>query len=247
MNLVVKNLEKLEELPNKEKPTHTYSDKYYNRNYFPYRRVYRFLRSRVGKLEADIVSEFLKCKWIPATERTYTKFRELVETNTFIKNKEIYYYDEYAFNGSFERRVKDHRNHYYYSCSLFYINPIDKTLQIVPTYPVEPFKKNDNTIKILGDYHQFLKLNGVWYEIKAELTKWRDTETKLLNSNFFVKFFRPHDALINVPWVSNIKIVYKKQLNHSELIKNNLKNDLNSIPKDKCPICGGFGCRTIHK
>jgi hypothetical protein len=70
------------------------------------------------------------------------------------------------------------------------------------------YKRVLKDVKILGDYHQLAKINGVWYEIKAKRTAF-SSEYK------FAPKIGPRDPILGKSDLL-LKIVYKKQLSKKE-------------------------------
>ena len=71
----------------------------------------------------------------------------------------------------------------------------------------------DAKVRILGDYHQLYKHDGIWFEVKAEIIR---NPTNL----------KPRDVILESVkgFMPSFKIILKRQLNHKELRKHSLKN-----------------------
>jgi hypothetical protein len=240
----MQEIEKLEDLPRRERIKKSDWDRdYYNSDY-PWNRVGRFLFSRVGLLWDDVVSEYVKLKWIPAQYRNFHFLTaNKVEVNTFVQDKEIFFYDRYCFNGRSMINIKEH-----YS-ELFYVHPETKLLCFQPKSKKINWKEKyvaeqAKTMRIIGDYWQLVKLGGIWYEIKGiPLDKHCNPDKPMLRE------FDPQkrvDATELIYSYGYIKIIYKKQLNSKQLKKYNLTNDF-IYSTVKCKICGGINCLIQHK
>lgn len=218
-----------------------------NRNDYPWNRVGRFLTSRLGQDWDKVVSEFCKLNWVPAEHRTHKQLASYhVEVNTFIEGKEIYYFDKYAgYRGDSQRNVKDYRD-------AFYVHPETKKLCFQKKIKYVPVKTPE-TMRILGDFWQLLKLDGIWYEVKGKVSDHYLSLSDKLKA--YSRAIGPKDRLIpdysdkskwlNLPDIYSITITYQKQLNSKELKKFNLSNDGPKMSGKKCPKCGGYNCR-IH-
>ena len=99
-----------------------------------------------------------------------------------------------------------------------------------PNYAKEQQEKRNQMVRILGDYHQLLKINGIWYEVKG-------TPKELMNTfSMWLHRYRrcgPRDILIGEDhawWRRGserpyVEIILKRQLSSKELKKHNLQND----------------------
>ena len=83
----------------------------------------------------------------------------------------------------------------------------------------------------MGDYHQLLKLNGIWYEVRAE--KINSNVVKNAIKYGWAKIIGPKDRIISSNgnkdyhyYYWTVRVTYKKQLNSFELKKYGLKNDI---------------------
>jgi hypothetical protein len=177
-NLLCLRAEKLEELPGREirkhVPRHRHWHSKSNRwgTKYPTNKVQRFLRSNLGQRWNDVFSKYCHLDWIPADMRNLEHIKWDVVIDTFLKNGKVVYIpsyrsaeepvDQVIIGGETER---------------FYVDPQSKKLCVVNLG--EKKAKDDKarkvsnvkTMRILGDYHQLLKLEGLWYEVKAEPIK----------------------------------------------------------------------------
>lgn len=247
----MQEIEKLENLPNKEKIRKSdwnWDRDYYYRSDYPYKRVDRFLLSRVGLSWDDVVSEYVKLDWIPPQYRNshFLAMHEL-EVNTFTHNENIFFYDRCSFNGKSQINIKE------YHSDLFYVHPETKLLCFQAkskniNWKARHEAEEAKTMRVLGDYWQLLKLGGIWYEIKAQIYKGAYAEL----SNKYLPNERLIGGEINYHWsrknelAKPVKIILKRQLSSKELKKHGLGNDI-VHSKVKCKTCGGFNCLITHK
>lgn len=216
-------IEKLEELPKREKfPDYSWeNDDYWGKN-FPYARTIRWLGSCVGKHIDAVISEFCNAKWVPIEFRNYNQLKKYLETDTFIDKGEVYYYCNYALNVNYRKITESFRK-------TFYVHPVSRKVEVYNPPTPKSWRKReqeklDAKVRILGDYHQLYKENGIWYEVKG----------KPVNFNEFFTLDRkgPKDILLEndnsfTPKTEKypfVKIVLKRQLNKKELKKFGLKN-----------------------
>jgi hypothetical protein len=218
MNWQTQREEKLENLPSRER-NHDYSwenDKYFGWN-FSWRRMQRWLESNLGKNVDTVIHNYVHAKWVPKEFRLAHNLRRHLEFNTFVgEDKKIYYYSDYPTPW---RDRDDSAMPVEGGQKIFYVHPVSKTICIYtpPTrksYQKKQQEARDARCRILGNYNQLYKLNGIWYQIKAGIIS---NPTNL----------KPHDiileTIINFP--PSFKIILKRQLNRAELKKHGLKND----------------------
>lgn len=170
-NLLVEDPDKLEELPLRDTVRPPDGRRHYRGSDFPYRKIQRFLTSRVGKYWNDVFSEFCHLDWVPRQYKTKEQIGHSVQLNTFIKDGKVWYYDG-GFMGVNERSV-DNEGGYYSRRDFFYVHPktgilLHKQPHGHKSYKQQEEERKAKFMKILGDYHQLLKLDGVWYEVKGE-------------------------------------------------------------------------------
>lgn len=204
------DIDKLEELPFSEKRfRNRWGNEYRFRSHF-----IGFLKSRVGQNIDDVFSEFVHAKWVPHKFRNYKYFCSEVEVNTYFHKEKIAYYPHYSNYNQKEISYVDDCGYYKY---FFYVNPKDKTLQV--KYRKYQIKKIEPLTMIpISEGHQYLKLKGIWYEVKGF-----DLYGKLGKYQPLIiegqDFFRC--------WGSSyvgVLISLKRQLNSKELKKLGIKN-----------------------
>jgi len=172
-NLSTKDIDLLDELPMRDAVRPPDGRRHYRGSDYPYSKVHRFLTSRVGKYWNDVFSEFCHLDWVPRQYKTKEQISHTVELNTFIKDGKVWYYDG-GFMGVNERPVDDMgSNGYYYRHELFYVHPktgvlCHKQRKGHLSYKQQEEERKAKYMKVLGDYHQLLKLDGVWYEVKGK-------------------------------------------------------------------------------
>ena len=181
-NLVNEFLDKVEELPKRDNVRSPDDHHHWGMDY-PYNKVRRFLMSRVGRDWDSVFSEFVHLDWIPKLYKTREQISHSVLLNTFEKDDEIYFYDNYclSYNGS-EEKIIDYRMGF---GDTFYIHPKTRLLcyhkrKIVNNKKLQE-KEQKRTVIILGNYHQLLKLDGIWYEVKGEKSKYTIIEVEGLH------------------------------------------------------------------
>ena len=162
-NLIHEREDKLETMPNRSNVE--WRHRHQNRQHFwgdayPYNKVNRFLRNNVGKPWDEVSSKFHNLDWVPKSMRNLEHIKRHVITDTFIKNgKVVHIGNRCSGEVSVDAHCKDQ----------FYVHPTTKRLCV--NDPPRPDRALDRTMKILGEFHQLLKLDGTWYEVKAQPTK----------------------------------------------------------------------------
>jgi len=135
----------------------------------PWKKVHRFLVSRVGEFWNDIFSEYVHLEWVPEKYKTREQIANSVLVNTYMKDGKVYYFDKYCDRDNNEKTIDDYRFGY---GDCFYVHPITGKLCYRQTkkscHKKEHAEKLAKTFRILGDYHQLIKRNGVWYEVKGK-------------------------------------------------------------------------------
>lgn len=160
-NLIRLKEEKLEELP-KQTPGHRRIDfgKHWGIKY-PSNKVIRFLHSNVGHLWNEVYSKYHALDWIPHGLRDLEHIKWHVIIDTFLRNGKVYYVGNYHSGElSIENEYRE----------TFYVHPETKRLCVFQpkNYKKEQKKEDAKTMVILGDYHQLLKIEGIWYEVKGK-------------------------------------------------------------------------------
>jgi hypothetical protein len=158
-NLSNVNEQSLDELPKRVNARAGQSLKKYHRNAYPWSRVRRFLRSNVGELWNDVYSKYCNLPWVLEKDKRLEQISYSVELNTFIQNGQVFAYQKYRSNPV---NINDIYG------NIFYVHPTTHTLCFQPQKVRVHINKDVDTIRILGDYHQLLKIKGIWYEVKAE-------------------------------------------------------------------------------
>lgn len=139
----------------------------YGGNDYPYKIVKNFLMSRIGYPWNNVISEFVRKQWIPIRFRLPSKLAEHVEVNTFLKNDKVYFYHNYTPSPNFENNCVETQRR-----RTFYVHPQTRLLSVFHPQKL----RNQTTLRkqkqcalcrVLGDYHQLLKIKGTWFEIKG--------------------------------------------------------------------------------
>ena len=210
-NLAEKDIEAVEELPSRAKvrpPDGGWG--HYNDDY-PWNKVDRFLHSRVGKKWDDVYSEFHRLEWVPARHKNLEQLEHSILFHTFMKDGKVWYFDKYLSNG--ERPIDELAtpNNYYYSRDdVFYIHPESKLLlykkkKSNSNYTKRRKAEDAKTFRVLGDYHQLLKLRGTWFEVKGKPVK--DEVIKVDGLHYREVPLKPWQKIINGQLISEITTV----------------------------------------
>lgn len=157
------SFEKLEELPNREKVKLADGWGRYKGRDYPHNKVHRFLESRVGVKWDSVFSEFVKLTWIKDEDKTREKLSWDVVFDTMMIDGKVHYLD---VGFGHPRLIGEHR----WKQGTFYVHPITKCLAYVKPAKKEPEKKPE-TFRILGNYHQLIKIKGFWHEVKGKPVK----------------------------------------------------------------------------
>jgi len=244
-NLNALDEDQWDELPLKAKKRD--GDRYHYGDDYPYRRVWRFLESRVGEPWDQVISDFVHADWVPPRRRHASELNRDVATNTFIKDGEVYYYQKYGYWGCNEAPLKDATR------KTLYVHPTTKILcaftpQSKPSRLTQAKRHNAQYMKVMGKLHQLLKIDGIWYEVKAKPSShliyeswYRDRVDddplididELLPTGYSYRPARP------------VTIISKKELSHKELKKHGLTNNPYS-DGPHCKKCGGYHCVHIR-
>lgn len=154
------SFEKLEELPSRSK-IRLGNDgwgRYKGRNY-PHKKVHRFLECRIGVKWDDVFSEFVHLTWIKDEDKTRENLSRTVVFNTLMKDGKVHYLEE----GSGDViPITDYR----WRTEWFYIHPITKRLDVIKCQK-EKKEKKPEVFRVIGAYHQLIKLRGIWHEVKG--------------------------------------------------------------------------------
>lgn len=220
--------EKLDDLP--KRVTRDYDDKYYRRHYFPYNHAYRWINSKIGQNANTVFSEYVKQDWVPTEYRNHKKFSDLLETNTFMKDGKVFYFDPYLWRrheSSHERPITELG--FYRGTQAIYIHPVSNIICAVKKKKQQPHTY-EVTFFSIGDFHQLSKVNGIWYEIWAENVTYRE-----------LRYFHPNQDLTHLVcnrWARGLSYdeainaymyrprnIFKQQLSHKGLVKYGLHNE----------------------
>lgn len=173
-NLVVIDSEKLEQLPKKELKNPRWRHRYYGRkgkwrDSFPWGKVDNFLKANRGKPIDEVFSKYCHLEWLPKEFKVREWFGKTLCLVTEMRDGVVWYQSDYG--GDFWP-INDVSN---YHTELYYVHPETRVLEYWHRSHVSRKKKyaeeQAKYCRILGDYHQLLKLDGVWHEVKAEKTK----------------------------------------------------------------------------
>ena len=166
-NLANIDLEQVETLPSHDKVRRTDAWHRYGKD-FPRRKIQRFLLSRQGKLWDNVFSEYVHLEWVPKQYKTEAEISTFVYLHTFMEDGKVWFHDKFM-DGA--RLVDDFK----YGSDCFYRHPETKKLCYHRKVKVDYAKRHKEEVaqymRILGDYHQLLKVAGIWYEVKGELIK----------------------------------------------------------------------------
>lgn len=169
------DIEQLDDLPNRSKIPKDSRRGYRGRAWrssYPHNKVLRFLESRVGKFWNDVYSEFCHLDWLPDGHKTREQLSWNVVFETVMKDGKVHYIEE----GSGD--VKLLENHWRRS-NLFYVHPVNQKLCRVEKKKQQNPEK-PKTLIVLGNYHQLLKVKGVWYEVRGEK---KDKNSDIIEKN----------------------------------------------------------------
>jgi hypothetical protein len=190
-NLANESPEVVEELPSRDVVRLPDGHRHYWGSDYPYNKVHRFLMSRVGTDWNEVFSEFVHLEWVPEAHKTRERIAQTVILNTFEKDGKVWFYDNWSYNGN-EKSIEDYRNGY---GQVFYVHPKTKALCFHRPKQVNEKKRREEeqakTMRILGDYHQLLKLKGTWFEVKAKKAESDIIEIDGLHWKKIVHFIPP--------------------------------------------------------
>src|SRR5208283_1718072 len=192
-NLIDDSIEYIDNLPSRDKvrPPKDGHDHYKGEDY-PWKKVYRFLVSRVGRPWDWVFSEYVHLDWIPHQYKTQEQISHSVRFNTFMRDGKVWFFDKYLSNN--ERQIEDCGGCWCHS-DIFYVHPETKILCYYKPKKVNyrklQQKKLDKKLRILGNYHQLYKQNGIWYEVKAE-----PINEKFWRYPLFYYGLKPHDIIL---------------------------------------------------
>ena len=230
------DIDKLEQLPLRER-NHDYSwenDDYWSKD-FPYRRMRRWIESCKGRHIDEVISEYVHAKWVPKHHRFINQFRRHIELDTFIRDGAVHYYSRYM--SIFRDKAP------YTLCEdgisdCIYVHPTTRLVCVYKAPTRKSWRKEEQEklakrVRILGDYHQLYKMEGIWYEIKAKpLPTMPAMSIGLSVYHSMYKRCGPKDIIMEgvhdyhrKSKELHVKITLKRQLNGKELKKYGLTND----------------------
>jgi hypothetical protein len=128
---------------------------------YPWKRVNRWLRSKVGEPWSEVFSAYTKLDWILPEFRTLKRIKKSVETETFMEDKVLYYFDNYSWRCEAKVSIPNEFG------DTFYVHPQTHTLEWAAKLKRPKYTKPKEYFLIIGDYHQIIRLDGIWYEVKA--------------------------------------------------------------------------------
>lgn len=135
---------------------------------FPRRKIQRFLLSRQGKFWDDVFSEYVRLEWVPDKYKTEGEISSFVYLHTFMEDGKVWFHDKFM-DGA--RLVDDFK----YGSDCFYRHPETKKLcyhhRVKVDYVQRQKDEEAKYMRVLGDYHQLLKVHGIWFEVKGEVVK----------------------------------------------------------------------------
>ena len=165
-NLLKLGEEKLEVLPSRDKirlPKNVwgrYQEDYDNG------RVERFFTTNIGHNWDEVYSKYCKLEWLPKQYKNMETVRQHITVDTFIKDEKVHFIEKY---GSGEKTIESA----FYKRDILYIHPTTKILCSYRgkhiNYKKKHAEQDAKTMRILGDYHQLLKFDGIWHEVKGKV------------------------------------------------------------------------------
>ena len=129
---------------------------------YPYHRVQRFFESKVGKNWDTVFSEFVHLDWLHDEEKTRENAARVVELTTFMKDGKVWFVDS-GYRGG-EKPIEEYPS---FRSECLYVHPVSRKLCLQQKRE-EPKQKKEEIVRILGDYHQLVKISGIWHEIKGK-------------------------------------------------------------------------------
>jgi len=221
-------LETLEELPSYSSSREIRNqERDYRVEPIPYNKIVGFLHKHTGQHIDSVFSAFCKTDWIPAQYRTWEKFCFFVETNTFIKDKNIFYVARFWMA---ETSLEDEN-----SKNFFYVHPVSRNLCHKPKTKVASWSqmqklKQKENYRFISRGVQLLKFSGVWYQVEFSVNE-KIVYYDYSSRNYQVRNLteKDIDKLYNNPFDYSKRSSYanisKKQLSCKELKAHNLKNN----------------------
>lgn len=193
----------------------------HSKKYPPYNRIQRWLFSKIDVLWDNVVSEYVRLPWIPVQFRTYSHLTHSVEVITFVSDNDVAYYELHAY-GNALKLVKDQWG------EVFYVHPITKKLAFKAkskNWKKESWREKEiaKYFRIIGNFDQLIKLDGIWYHVWAEDTPenrkaYSFTHPLIYDKELLKFYFTGCDGWFPIPSI-------KKQLSKKELLRHGIKND----------------------
>ena len=154
------DIEKLENLPIRSRiPLGNDGWGRYKGRDYPYNKVHRFLESMVGVDWNQVFSKFCHLTWIKDEDKTREKIGWDVVFDTLMVNDSVHYLEE---GSGIPKPIANYR----YGRGTFYVHPITQKLCYQPKKK-DKKEKNNETFRVLGNYHQLVKVKGIWHEVKG--------------------------------------------------------------------------------
>jgi hypothetical protein len=235
MDWTHKTEEELENLPRCEK-FHDYSwdnDNYWGKG-LPWARLRRWVEGQKGRNVDSVFHDFVNLKWLLPEYRTKEQFCRHIEIHTFLEDGKVCYHDSFCLYGRKPHYVVEDE-----AVKTIYVHPTTRLICVhrPPTrkgYRSRYQAERDAKLRVLGDYHQLYKKDGIWYEVKAEVMKdleiWAKYTAMYRHGRWIgIPKKAPDDILLEETSDRGdnkkpVKIILKRQLNHKELVKYGLKN-----------------------
>jgi hypothetical protein len=246
------DIEKFEELPSRisarrEHAYEGYDAKHYRNDYgTDWRKVRRWLKSRLNKPWSRVSADYVRLDWVPKEDRRVSVLANtIVEVNTFMKDGEVCF-----LSGKEVVRVKDAWQ------EVIYVHPITTNLQYKPIMSKAKRRamwrgKGKNDCRQLGPYNQLLKLDGVWYHVWADPIDYRTGTLYPANLPLIYdkkrirRSYHIYDRDV-LEYICNRPKIYKVQLTTRQLKQYGLKNDTQDFIWNPCHVCGMNGCYSHH-
>jgi hypothetical protein len=207
--------EKMDDLPSQSRIIDTYK-KHRKGDSFPYRKAKKWISSHAGKNIDEVFSKWVILEWIPEMYRNLEGIKIILDYPTIVDGEIC------TIN--------------WWKTSI-YVDPITKLITVpAPQRSINYKKRQEQEIsqycKFLGDYHQLLNIDGIWYDIliaptyNVNIRKY-DLKTKLYSftcTTIPTPKRHPATKAIDHYTSRTPTIISKRQLSSKELKKYNLKN-----------------------
>lgn len=172
MNLVVEKIDKLEQLPKTEKLER---NQRYRNGHLPWGRLNRWIKSKVGQNSDTVFSQFVLLPWLPAEFRNLDTYKRLLETNTLLQDREVFYYSQHSqFHFTeLEGHIRPiHELARFKYRPALYVHPTTKIISVAPKKeePRAPRKPDSYN---MGNVH-LQKIGGIWYKTITKQLKGKE-------------------------------------------------------------------------